>query len=204
VNESPDCTVCSRQLWEDEIGRFACRPCQRRTGDDLAAIAGPGGLYARLCLRIEPGARNGGESVSGSRSPSIPASMQILDLTAAGGIIGTLEEWVEEWAGRGLATIGVGGRLQYRIDRAVATLRLNLPQAVIRHEAFAAFASDIDRTRRTCSALIDGSPTPVRAPATCLSCSRPFTFHLFGGGADCPHCNQPHTRAQLLQPGRAA
>jgi predicted RNA-binding Zn-ribbon protein involved in translation (DUF1610 family) len=204
VNESPDCTVCSRELWEDELGRYACKPCERRIGDDLATIAGPGGLYARLCLRIEPGSRGVGESVSGSRSPSIPASMKILDLTAEGGIVGTLEAWVEDWATYGLAAVGFGGRLQYRIDWAVATLRLNLPRAAERHLALDEFAHEIGHIRRTCSALVDGATAPVKAPATCTACGYPFTFHLYGGGADCPKCGQPHTRAQLLQPKQAA
>ncbi|MFE2324630.1 hypothetical protein ACFXD5_12045 [Streptomyces sp. NPDC059385] len=201
MNESPNCLICARELWEDETGRYACKPCERRIGDQLAAIAGPRGLYARLCLRMEPGRRAPGESVSGSSSPSIPANLQILDLTASGGLVSTLEEWVKDWASYGLAAPGTGGRLQHRIDQAVATLRLNLSRAVERHPALDEFAREIDGIHRTCSALVDGGREPVKAGATCLGCGHHFRFGLFDkGGADCPRCGQPHTRAQLLQP----
>ncbi|MCX5407481.1 hypothetical protein OHA37_26910 [Streptomyces sp. NBC_00335] len=204
MNESTNCICCTRELWEDELGRFACRPCERRIGDQLAAIAGPYGLYARLCLRMEPGAHTGGEIVSGSSSPSIPANLQILDLTAAGGIVGTLESWVEEWSSQGLATRGTGGRLQHRIDQAVATLRLNLPRAVERHPALDEFAREIDGIQRTAKALVDGGREPVKASAVCLGCGGGFKFGLFDiGGTDCNRCGHHHTRAQLLQPEQA-
>ncbi|MEU3903284.1 hypothetical protein AB0F20_05645 [Streptomyces goshikiensis] len=204
MNESPNCVVCTRELWEDELGRYACRPCERRIDDRLAALAGPRGLYARLCLRMEPGSRSMGESVSGSSSPSIPANLQILDLTASGGIVGTLEAWVEDWASQGLATRGTGGRLQHRIDQAIGTLRLNLPRAVERHPAMDEFAREVDGIWRTGSALVDGGREPVKASATCQACGNAFRFGLFDDGADCRSCGQHHTRAMLLQPDASA
>lgn len=204
MNESPNCLVCTREMWEDELGRYACKPCQRRIDDRLAAISGPYGLYARLCLLMEPGGFTGGESVSGSSTPSIPANLLVLDLTAAGGIIGTLEAWVADWASYGLATVGSGGRLQHRIDQAIGTLRLNLSRAVERHAALDEFAREIDGIHRTCSALVDGGREPVKAGAICRACGTGFRFGLFDkGGADCPRCGQHHTRAMLLQPDQA-
>lgn len=203
MNESPNCVVCRRELWEDELGRFVCKPCQRRLDDRLAAIAGPCGLYARLCLRMEPGARTGGESVSGSSSPSIPANLLILDLTASGGLVSTLEAWVQDWASYGLATIGTGGRLQHRIDQAVGTLRLNLPRAVERHPALDEVAREVDGIWRTARALVDGGREPAQVSGACANCGKPFKFGLFDAGADCRSCGQHHTRAMLLQPDQA-
>lgn len=200
MNESPNCTVCPRELWEDELGRYACKPCQRRIDDHLAALAGPRGLYARLCLRMEPGARAAGPRVTGSSGAPIPANLTALDLTAGGGLVSTLEAWVADWASYGLATRGTGGRLQHRVDQAVATLRLNLPRAVERHPALDECAREIRDIRRTCAALVDGGRPPIRIPGNCADCGQGFRYVLFDDSADCPSCGRRHTRAELLQP----
>jgi hypothetical protein len=198
VNESPDCTVCSRQLWEDEIGRFACKPCERRTGDDLAALAGPGGLYARLCLRIHPASRGAGQAVSGSRTASIPASLEILNLTANGGVVSTLELWVEDWATYGLATVGTGGRLQYRVDRAVATLRLNLPRAVERHPAFDECADEIGQLKRQAEGIVNGGKEAIPFRVQC-GCGATIKATLQTQGETCRKCAAEYTRMQVLR-----
>jgi hypothetical protein len=203
VNESPNCAICARELWEDELGRYTCKPCQRRLDDHLAALAGPRGLYARLCLRIEPGARTPGTRVSGSSGGApIPADLTVLDLTADGGIVSTLEAWVADWATYGLAATGTGGRLQHRVDQAVATLRLNLPQAVTRHPALDECAREIREIQRTCAALVDGGRPPVTVRGTCRECGHAIRYGLFDGSAGCLHCGRQHTRAELLQPPR--
>lgn len=203
MNESPDCIVCARELWEDEAGRYACKPCQRRLDDHLAAIAGPAGLYARLCLRIQPGAHTPETRVSGSSGGApIPPNLQILDLTANGGLVSLLEQWVADWASYGLAATGTGGRLQHRVDQAVATLRLNLPRAVTRHPALDECADEIGAIRRTCAALVEGGRPPVTVRGNCYDCGHPLKYGLFDGSADCRHCGRQHTRAELLQPPR--
>lgn len=50
----PACTVCGRDLREAELGRQACRPCQRRVDDNLEALADPHGLYASLARALAP------------------------------------------------------------------------------------------------------------------------------------------------------
>jgi len=197
VNENPACTVCSHELWEDELGRYACRPCERRIAENLAALRGPGGLYARLCLRIHPGSRGAGPAVSGSRTASIPPSMEILSLTANGGIVSVLETWVEDWASYGLAAVGEGGRLQYRVDRAVATLRLNLAQAVTRHPALDEFAAEIGRTRRQCEALINGGKGPTEFRVQC-ECGGIIKATLETEGETCRGCQRDYGRRGIL------
>ncbi|KOU20999.1 hypothetical protein ADK52_25475 [Streptomyces sp. WM6372] len=161
--------VCTRELWEDELGRMACRPCERRIDDRLRALAGPCGLYARLCLRNEPGAPSSGPRVSGSATAGIAGNLNILNETANGGIVSLLEGWVEDWSTYGLGIHGGGGRLQHRLDEAVATLRRNLPQAIWRHPALDAFAHEIDMHCRRYQAVIDGGkPAPaIKATCTC-------------------------------------
>lgn len=197
-----NCCICATTLWEDEAGRTICRPCERRIGENLAALAGPGGLYARLCLRIQPGATAGsGPAVSGTRGAPIPASLQVLNLTANGGIVSCLELWVEDWASYGLATVGTGGRLQYRIDRAVATLRLNLPRAAHRHPALDEFAHEIWSIRRQCEALIAGGKPPRKIPVHCSTeeCDGILLVTIDTPGETCRSCEREYGHGEALQ-----
>ncbi len=198
MNDAPACIVCHSALYAEESGRFVCRPCERRTAENLAALAGPGGLYARLCLRIHPASRGAGPAVSGSRTAAIPASLETLSLTANGGLVSMLESWVEDFASYGLATIGAGGRLQYRVDRAVATLRLNLPQAVSRHPAFDEFADEIGRTRRQAEAIIGGGKKPTVFRVQC-ECGGIIKATLETQGETCRGCEREYGHAEVLQ-----
>jgi hypothetical protein len=197
VNETVNCLVCTRELWEDELGRYACRPCERQLADNLAALAGPGGLYARLCLRIQPATHSAGPSVSGSRSAPIPASLAVLDLTANGGLVSILEEWVAAWAAHGLATIGAGGRLQYRVDRAVATLRLNLPQAVTRYDAIDEFATELRRIHGQCEYHVNGRG-PSEFKVQC-ACGHVIRATLETDHATCRSCDRQYDKAALIR-----
>ncbi|MYV77758.1 hypothetical protein GT352_28070 [Streptomyces sp. SID1046] len=197
MNDAPACIVCHSVLFADEAGRYACHACERRIGDNLAALRGPGGLYARLCLRIHPGSRGAGPAVSGSRGSSMPPNEQVLNLTANGGLVSILETWVEDWASYGLAAVGTGGRLQYRVDRAVATLRLNLAQAVTRHPALDEFADEIGRARRQCEALIDGGKGPTLFRVQC-GCGSIIKATLETEGETCRGCRTEYGRREIL------
>lgn len=198
MNDAPACIVCHSALYAEESGRFVCRPCERRTAENLAALAGPGGLYARLCLRIHPASRGTGQAVTGSRTAAIPASMEVLSLTANGGIVSLLESWVKDWASYGLATIGAGGRLQYRIDRAVATLRLNLPRAVERHPAFDEFALEVGRAKHQIEAIIGGEKRPAVFRVQC-GCGGIIKATLETQGETCRGCEREYGHAEVLQ-----
>ncbi|MFF1341102.1 hypothetical protein ACFVYT_24815 [Streptomyces sp. NPDC058290] len=187
MNESTSCQVCTRELWEDELGRFACRPCEQRLHRRLVEFAGPRGLYARLCLWIEPGARSAGPRVTGSTGAPVPTDLSVLDMTADGGLIGILEDWVEDWASRGLGVIGESGRLQHRVDQAIATLVRNLPQACHRHPALDAFAAEINSWTRRCEAIVEGGRPPVQFKITC-PCSRTIRFGIDTPAITCPGC----------------
>ncbi|MCY0928341.1 hypothetical protein OTB20_19490 [Streptomyces sp. H27-H1] len=193
------CCICTSTLWDDEAGRTICRPCERRIAENLLALSGPGGLYARLCLRIHPsGSASSGPAVSGTRGAPIPANLQILDLTANGGLVTTLEQWVEDWASYGLAQVGIGGRLQYRVDRAVATLRLNLPQAASRHPALDEAAREFWSIRRQCEALIAGGRPPIKIPVKC-PCGSTIKTNIDTHGETCPGCDTQYGKAEVLQ-----
>lgn len=208
TDTSPSCCICASDLWDDEQGRFICRPCEQRIDRDLIALAGPRGLYARLCLRTGPGKRGGGPAVSGTRNSTMPPNEQILNLIANGGIVSDLETWVEDWATYGLAQPTAGGRLQYRVDQAVVTLRLNLAQATLRHPALDEFGREIGKIKRTCTAIIDGEKQPARIPVRCATpdCGGILRVTLDTASETCRACRREygHAEALSLTPTRQA
>lgn len=195
---APACTICRSNLYADELDRYACRPCERRIDRDLLALAGPGGLYARLCLRIHPGKGGGGPAVSGSRGSTMPPNEAVLNLTANGGIVSTLETWVEDWATYGLGRAGDGGRLQHRVDQAIGTLRLNLPRAVDRHPALDEFSREIWKLKRQCEAQISGERAPRRIPVQC-PCGGVMRVTLDTEREECPGCGTEYGHTEVLR-----
>ncbi|MEV7364283.1 hypothetical protein [Streptomyces sp. NPDC091299] len=203
---APRCTICPRQLLDHEAGRFICTPCEQRIDQDLRKLAGPAGLYARLCLRIQPGRRGGdGPAVSGSPGARLPVNETILSLTANGGIVSTLETWVEDWASYGLGVHGTGGRLQHRVDTAVVTLRRNLGRAAYRHPALDEFGSEVGKIARQAEAIITGEKKPRVIPVMC-PCGTVTGVTLNTDGFTCRDCRTEygHGEALRLTPVRSA
>lgn len=198
MNETAFCLICRRGLWDDEQGRYACRLCEQRIDRDLYALAGPAGLYARVCLRNDPAQGGHGPAVTATRTPGIPGSLDVLDLTADGGMVTDLETWVTDWASYGLAQPCRGGRLQHRVDEAVATLRLNLPQAVGRHPAIDEFSKEIGTVRRRCEGIIGQEPGARRFGVLC-PCGRVLTITLDTPGKDCAGCGVEYGHAALFE-----
>jgi hypothetical protein len=197
------CTIGQHQLRDDEAGRFVCLLCQGRLDRDLAALAGPSGLYARLCLRIQPGRRGDGPAVSGTPGRSVPCDLEVLSLTADGGLVSMLETWVEDWATYGLGVRGPGGRLQARLDDAVATLRLNLPRAAYRHPALDELALELGQARRQMEALISGERAPRRIAVQC-PCGTPSRITLDTDGFTCRTCRTEYGHTEALSLPMAA
>lgn len=198
MNEIPACLICSRDLWEDELGRYACRPCQQRIDTHLRELAGPRGLYARLCLRIQPDGRSAGTRVTGSPAAPIPGSLDVLSLTANGGIVSTLESWVEDWASQGFGVRGDGGRLQHRVDQAIETLRRNLDHACRRHPALDECAAEISRINRQARALVDGEKQPSRVAVTC-PCGGTLRVTIDTPGETCRSCGAEYGQTEVLR-----
>jgi hypothetical protein len=190
--------ICPRQLLDQETGRYICLPCEHRIDQDLRKLAGPAGLYARLCLRIQPG-RGGsdGPVVSGTPGRQLPGG-EPLNLTANGGIVSTLETWVEDWASYGLARRSSGGRLQHRVDVAVETLRLNLTRAASRHPALDEFGREIQQAARQIEAIISGERAPRRIPVTC-PCGTIRSVTLDTDGFECRGCGTEYGHSEALK-----
>jgi ribosomal protein S10 len=195
---APRCVICPRQLLDHEAGRFICAPCEHRIDQDLRKLAGPAGLYARLCLRIQPGRGGDGPVVTRSAGHPMPCNETVLSLVANGGIVSTLETWVEDWASYGLGVHGPGGRIQHRVDQAVATLRRNLTRAAYRHPALDECADEIRRIVRQAEAIISGEKQPRRVAVQCL-CGTVSKVTLDTDGFECRNCEREYGHSEALR-----
>jgi hypothetical protein len=200
VNDAPvqQCVICPRQLLDHEAGRYICTPCEHRIDRDLREIAGPSGLYARLCLRIQPGRGGDGPAVSGTPGRSTPCNEQVLSLTANGGIVSTLETWVEDWSSYGLGVHGSGGRLQHRVDQAVDTLRRNLTRAAYRHPALDEFSREIGQSRRQVEVIVNGERQPRRVAVQC-PCGTISSVTLDVDRLECRGCERKYGHSEALR-----
>jgi hypothetical protein len=204
---APTCTVCHRGLYADELDAYACRSCQQHVDDTLAAIAGPprrqdgrliGGFYAALFGHLDPTPKAGRDGrVSGSRSPSLPIDVHLVDLQARGGPLAVLQTWVDDWASYGHAHLDTSGTQLQQADAAVKTLRFNLEWAARLHKAFDEFAREMRDIRRTCEVRTTGERPPRRIPVVC-SCGTVLRITLYTAGARCPGCDTQYGHGELL------
>ncbi|WP_309140300.1 hypothetical protein [Streptomyces sp. PKU-EA00015] len=199
TDTAPACVICMTGLYDDELDRQACRPCIRRTDENLLALAGVRGLYAQLGRQLAPGSGSGGPVVSGSRSAPIPVRLEPLSLLAKGGVVTILQTWVDDWADHGRAQRTRGGTLQQQLDAAVSTLRFNLDWASAAHPAFVEFAAEIWQIRRQCEGQISGERQPRRIGVAC-PCGQTLRITLDTDVVDCPACctRYGHTEALSL------
>ncbi|MET8694716.1 hypothetical protein ABZV65_19485 [Streptomyces bauhiniae] len=94
--EWPNCVACHRPLWADETNRLACRPCQDKTGQRIAALPG---LFQQLdtTAMLMRGARRPGGGSSGSKTPPIPPRLEVLALVGPGGVAARLAAVEDAW-----------------------------------------------------------------------------------------------------------
>lgn len=193
------CTICHRDLRDDEAGRFACPFCVHLVDQRLRALAGPKGLYARLSAQLAPGAGNGGPAVSGSRTAPVPVRLEVLNLMTAGGpVLGPLETWVRDWETQGRADLRESGTLQQRVDHAVGTLRFNLAWAAGNHPAVDEFAREIHLMWRACERQITGERPARTVPVAC-PCGQTLRVTLDTAGARCVGCGEQYGHADLME-----
>ncbi|MFD5875673.1 hypothetical protein [Streptomyces sp. NPDC060322] len=196
--ENTACTICHRDLRDDERARFACPFCVDLVDQRLRALAGPQGLYARLSARLAPGAGNGGPAVSGSRTAPVPLRLEVLNLMTAGGpVLGPLETWVRDWEGYGRADMCEAGTLQQRVDHAVGTLRFNLAWAAGNHPAIDEFGREVAFMWRACERQITGE-RPARIVPVACPCGTVLRITLDIAGARCVGCGEQYGHSELM------
>ncbi|NXY98787.1 hypothetical protein HYE82_31295 [Streptomyces sp. BR123] len=197
------CTACPRELTHDDTGRTICRTCEDRASQQLAAIAGPDGLYAALDQHLIPTRRPATGTIGrGAAGSSAPCSLDTLDLMSqAGPVLGTLEAWVRDWEGYGRAHLRAGGTLQQRVDAAIGTLRFNLGWACSEHPAAEEFIDEVGAIWRRLTRLTTGERAPRRIPVQCSTpdCGGVLTPTIETAGETCPDCQHEYGRTEVLR-----
>lgn len=96
--EWPICVTpgCNRQLWVSESSRWACRPCEDATKKRLFELPA---LFRQLdtTAALMRGARRIGGGSGGSKTPPIPPRLEVLALTANGGVATRLQAIEDSW-----------------------------------------------------------------------------------------------------------
>jgi hypothetical protein len=197
VNDAPaqQCTVCATGLYATE--QQTCRPCTERVAANLAALAGPNGLYAQLSDSLHHGSSSG-PTVSGSREAPLPLRLNPLSLAARGGVVTILQTWLIDWHEMlGYRHPRWDGDLQQQLDQVVGRLRNLLPWAAAEHGAFAEFASEIGQLRRQCEAATGGERGPRWFGVTC-HCGATLKITIESPGKHCDACGAQYDRQALF------
>lgn len=189
IAASPRCICCHSLLFADELGRQACFRCEDRTGEHLAQLAGPEGLYARLSGSLAPGRAGSGPSVSGSRTAPLPLRLEPLSLMARGGVVTILQTWLVDWHELlGWTYPRFEGDLRQQCDQVVARLRANLPWAAEQHPAFDEFAREVAHVEGACRRQVTGERPERRVTVVC-HCGQPLRVTVSTPGARCRSCD---------------
>jgi DNA-directed RNA polymerase subunit RPC12/RpoP len=171
----PTCLACGRNLWDDELDRYACQPCEDGTRTRLQQLPN---LFTHLnqTVALIPGARKtNGSTPTGSRTAPLPVRLDVLDLTGPGGIATRLQAIEDSWRK------ALGRRITAATDgiRVFASWRTNPTRAVPGHidfltinlrracEVYESIGQDIDGIRKlhaTCKAAADGERRSGKVP----------------------------------------
>ena len=160
--EWPVCTACGRELWNDELDRQACRPCQDKTATRIGELWG---LFRKLdtTAALMKGASGGASPTSGSRTPPIPPRLDVLNLVAPGGVAAILRDIEDSWRkALGWTVAPWRGSPAQAVPDHVRFLAGNLLWACGSYESV---GQDIDVIRRLhgqCTALVNDERRPGR------------------------------------------
>lgn len=162
--EWPTCIApnCGRQLWVAEAGRLACRPCQDRTAKRLAELAP---LFRRLSetATLMRGAARGGGATSGSKNPPIPPRLEVLALTANGGVATRLRDIEDAWRkALGWTVAPWRGSPAQAVPEHLRFLVNNLPWAVDSYDSVGQDIDDLRKLHAECTAVAANEHRPGR------------------------------------------
>lgn len=201
----PTCTACGRDLWVNEVGRYACRPCEDTTNRRLAELPL---LFARLntTAALMRDARRPGGGGSGTKSPPIPPRLDVLALIGPGGAAARLQAIEDSWRialGRRVEVRSDGKRVfaSWRSNPALAVpehvdfLKINLRVACERYESVGQDVDDLRRLHAECTAVATDTRRPGRVqigscptPTNDGYCGAPLTASAASHRIHCGDC----------------
>lgn len=195
----PVCPVCHRTT---ATRHTRCRNILDQRIANLPA------LYTLLAAVLEPGTAPG-TRVSGTRTPPLPVRLEPLNLRGPGGIITTLADWEDDWAGRRNFTHHHRGNTEHDLAQIVIFLRHNLDWALDHHPAVADFADEIRDITTTCNSAL-GLRTNHKRIGNCPTvgedghtCGRTLYADPYLDTIHCDRCHSEWPRNRWLILGAA-
>lgn len=202
----PTCAACTRDLWETEYDRRACRPCEDKAAGHLADL---GPMFARLntTAALMKGSRSASSGPTGTRTPPLPLNATVLNLAAAGGVATRLQAIEDSW--RQALGWAIEPRSDsrivfapWRVDPArdvparIKFLGNNLLWACSSYESVGDDLEEIRRLHAECTAALSGDRRPGRVkvgycPArydTGERCQQPLTATAANHRIRCGGC----------------
>jgi hypothetical protein len=149
------CGLCEEQL----EGGYLCVGCTKSTRVRLEALPT---LYGGLAALLPPAGGASGIRSGKGGPPPLPLNENILDMRSGGGMVATLESWVDAIRhDRGRPEVLHTGSPTGRITRAVGELLGHMPWVAVSWPEAGLFAGEIRELAREASSIIR-PPVPAR------------------------------------------
>lgn len=154
----------AHRLWDNELDRLVCWPCEEKTAARLAELPT---LFRQLntTAMLMKGASRSGGATSGTRTAPIPPRLDVLNLTGPGGIATRLRDIEDAWRktfGRRIAPWA--GSPTQAVPIHAGFLAINLRRACESYESIGQDIEDLRRLHAQCTALISNEPRTGRVP----------------------------------------
>lgn len=148
----------SHHLWDNELDRLVCWPCEERTAQRLAELPT---LFQQLntTAMLMKGARGSSGPTSGTRTAPIPPRLDVLNLIGPGGLATQLRDIEDAWRkafGRRIAPWA--GSPAQAVPVHAGFLAINLRRACETYQSIGQDINDLRRLHSQCKALIEHKP----------------------------------------------
>lgn len=161
IYQWPTCTACGRPLWQTELGRYVCRPCESTALQRLTDIRS---LFADINSTdaLLRGSRRAAAGAAGGDVPAIPPRIAALSLAAAGGVASRLQAMEDAWRSTlGWTVAPWRGSPGQAVPEHVHFLRANLTWAAESYESVDQDLHEIHRLHTECTRALSPDPAPA-------------------------------------------